>query len=171
MGVRKKKPYEIPEDSSSSASDVNSVYFPGDFSPDALGQDKSLSQKIAPRDFSGLVLLIKSGITRASLDQLLVQTGISLSEMASFMHMSERTLRNYSPDTHLGPDSSERAIEIGLLYEEGKEVMGSLQNFIQWMSAPAQFIAGKRPLDFLDTSVGIRFLSDELGRLRHGVFA
>jgi uncharacterized protein (DUF2384 family) len=39
------------------------------------------------------------------------------------------------------------------------------------MSSPIPSLEMKAPKEFLDTSVGIHFLMDELGRIQHGVFA
>jgi putative toxin-antitoxin system antitoxin component (TIGR02293 family) len=128
------------------------------------------TSRIAPSEFSSLISLIKSGITRKSLGDLLEVTGLSLHEMAACMHLNERTLRNYAPDTHLDPEPSERAIEIGFLYEKGKDVFGSLEDFKLYMSSPVPALGMKAPKEFLDTSVGINFLMDELGRIQHGVF-
>lgn len=131
---------------------------------------KNSNSRIAPSEFSSLISLIKAGITRKSLSDLLEVTGLSLHEMAAFMHLNERTLRNYSPETRLDPEPSERAIEIGFLYEKGRDVFGSLDDFKVYMSSPVPALGMKAPKDFLDTSVGINFLMDELGRIQHGVF-
>jgi len=126
---------------------------------------------LVPKGAGSLIALIKEGITRKSLDDLLAVTGLSLSEIADCMHLSERTLRNYSPATHLGPDPSERAIEIAILYERGKETFGSLESFKAYMNTKVLALGSQKPKDFLDTSIGINFLMEELGRIQHGIFA
>lgn len=126
---------------------------------------------LAPESPFSLISLIKSGVTRQSLDDLMLATGLSLSEIADCMHMTERTLRNYTHQTRLGPEQSERAIEIAKLYEKGTETFGSLVVFKKYMASEVKALGGRTPKEFLDTSVGIEFLMDELGRIQYGVFA
>ncbi len=163
----------LNEDESLFASDTMTHYQPSSFNPVLLTFAKKPSEvsQIAPKGAGSLISLIKSGITRKSLDDLIFATGLTLSEMADCMHLSERTLRNYTPATHLGPDPSERAIEIALLYERGKEVFGSLESFKKYMDVPVLALGNNKPKYYLDTSVGINFLMEELGRIQQGIFA
>ena len=154
-------------------SDTMTYYQSATFNPVVLTFPKNQKEaiQIVPKGASSLISLIKSGISRSSLDDLVSATGLSLSEMADCMHLSERTLRNYSPSTHLGPDASERAIEIALLYEKGKETFGTLDSFKKYMDGPVLALGNNKPKSFLDTSVGINFLLEELGRIQQGIFA
>ncbi len=129
------------------------------------------SHKVAPQDFTGRLNLVKKGITRHALNELMEVTGLSLNELANCMHMTERTLRNYSPETRLGAEPSERALEIALLYEKGKEVFSSLDLFKKYMDGNIPALGFKKPKEFLDTSMGIAFIMDELGRMQHGVYS
>ncbi|HPI09721.1 MAG TPA: DUF2384 domain-containing protein [Catalimonadaceae bacterium] len=169
MGKLKKETSDLPD----IASDVHVQYGSEPaFKPFLISGStaKNSNSRIAPSEFSSLISLIKAGITRKSLSDLLEVTGLTLHEMAAFMHLNERTLRNYSPETRLDPEPSERAIEIGFLYEKGREVFGSLEDFKSYMSSPVPSLGMKAPKEFLDTSFGIHFLMDELGRIQHGVF-
>jgi putative toxin-antitoxin system antitoxin component (TIGR02293 family) len=129
------------------------------------------AKKFAPQDFSSRLNLVKRGVTRQSINNLMDATGLSLSEMASYMHMTERTLRNYSADTRLGSEPSERALEIATLYEKGKEVFGNLAAFKEYMDSTIPALGYRKPKEYLDTSMGIAYLMDELGRIQHGVFS
>lgn len=182
MGVKKKKEL-YSSDSTGSSSEGFLLhepsaqrvpgYDPLGFNPLLLSYSRYSGQDafIAPGSTFSLINLIKSGVTRQSLDDLMEVTGLSLSDLAASMHMTERTLRNYTPQTRLGPEPSERAIEIGKLYEKGKETFGSLESFRKYMNTEVYALGGRKPKDFIDTSVGIEFLMDELGRVQHGVFA
>ncbi len=175
MKKKKEKSYEIPPTNGDSlmASDKMTHYQSSSFNPVLLTFAKKPSEvsQIVPKGAGSLISLIKSGITRKSLDDLIFATGLTLSEMADCMHLSERTLRNYTPSTHLGPDPSERAIEIALLYERGKEVFGTLDSFKKYMDTTVLALSNSKPKSFLDTSVGINFLMEELGRIQQGIFS
>lgn len=164
MGVKKLK---SPPESSASDTAVH-YHTASSFNPALLSQ---ALPRVVPPDFSDRLSLIREGVTRRSIDDLMEVTGLSLSEISSSMHITERTLRNYSGNTRLAPDPSERAIEIGLLYQRGKEVLGSLEAFKEYMGSKIPALDYQRPRDFLDTSLGISFLMEELGRLETGVYS
>ena len=142
------------------------------FNPAVLGMKSGGSiHSVIPTDPIRAISLIKSGIPKHSLDTLLSTTGISAIEMSGYMHVSERTLRNYTSNTLLNPEMTERALEIALLYERGTEVLGSLEAFQKYMNSEIIALGGQKPKAFLDTSMGIQYLLSELGRIEHGVLA
>jgi putative toxin-antitoxin system antitoxin component (TIGR02293 family) len=53
----------------------------------------------------------------------------------------------------------------------GEEVFGEMNLFKEWMNRNLRALGNKKPKEFLDTSIGIHFIMDELGRIEHGVFA
>ena len=114
--------------------------------------------------------LIRGGLSRGSLDVLMRHTGISLPELAEILEVTDRTLRRYDSTEVLNKRLSERAFEIARLYARGEEVFGDGASFRQWMDTEVPALGHQRPKSFLDTSMGIQMLMDELGRIEHGVF-
>lgn len=173
MGVKKKHFKEISEVKASEVAEPLATYFShSTFNPALLANlPKTGAGNIVPSDPMKAIHLIKSGISKKNLDDLLTATGISAIEMSGYMHVSERTLRNYSSDTLLNPEMTERALEIAQLFERGCEVFGSLSAFQKYMRSEVISLGGQKPKAFLDTSIGIQFLLTELGRIEHGILA
>lgn len=115
--------------------------------------------------------MIRQGIPKKAIDNLIDKTGIPVNEMAVLMRLSDRTLRRYNANTLLSPEQSERVVEISRLYSRGEEVFGSLENFKEWMSSTVMALGNIKPKTLLDTSLGIDILMNELGRIEHGIFA
>jgi putative toxin-antitoxin system antitoxin component (TIGR02293 family) len=120
---------------------------------------------------SDFIQCIREGVPKVALDNLVVATGISTLEMAEIVRTSDRTLRRYSPKQKLNAEQSERVIELAKIYSRGEEVFGTLDAFKEWMNSTVMALGNKRPKEFLDTSMGIEMLMDELGRIEHGIFA
>lgn len=118
-----------------------------------------------------LIQLIRSGVSKKSLDHLIDQIGYSISDIASVLHISDRNLRRYESRDKLGAEQSERLVEIAKLYAKGEDVFGSIDSFNEWMNAEILALGGHTPKSFLDTSIGIQMLMKELGRIEHGIFA
>jgi putative toxin-antitoxin system antitoxin component (TIGR02293 family) len=133
-----------------------------------LGMPRAASKISGDREW---IDLIRKGIPKKSFDQLAVITGLGAGEMARVIHLSDRTLRRYEPDAVLPQEQSERMVEVARLYNRGEEVFGSLDRFKEWMSRPQVALGGEMPKSYLDTSLGIRLILDQLGRIEHGIFA
>jgi len=117
------------------------------------------------------IQLIRKGVPKKVLDHLMTRIGLTSSEMAFILHVSDRTLRRHTPQTLLNQEQSERLIELARLYSRGEDVFGGLESFKRWMNSPILALGNVLPKDLLDTSLGIDMLMDELGRMEHGVFA
>jgi len=119
-------------------------------------------------DFIGI---IRAGIPKQAMTHLMEIADITLTEMAAIVHTSDRTLRRYTPQQKLSQEQSERMVEMARLYSRGEEVFGSLNDFKEWMNTVLLPFGNKKPKEFLDTSLGIGMIMDELGRIQHGIFA
>lgn len=120
---------------------------------------------------SDFIACIREGIPRKALDELMDYTGITIDEITDILHISDRTLRRYTPQQKLNESQTERLIEVAKLYSRGEEVFGSLNAFKEWMNSTVMALGNKKPKTFLDTSLGITMLMNELGRIEHGIFA
>lgn len=117
------------------------------------------------------IQVIRGGVPKKALDNLMDVTGITTGEISGIIRTSDRTLRRYTSQQKLNPEQSERIIELAKLYSRGEEVLGSLESFKLWMDSSIMALGNKKPKEFLDTSLGIKMLMNELGRIEHGIFA
>jgi putative toxin-antitoxin system antitoxin component (TIGR02293 family) len=122
-------------------------------------------------DESFFIELIRKGVPKKGIDRIMDKTGLTEDEMASILHISKRTIQRRNPQEQLNPEQSERLIEMAKLYSKGEEVLGSLSSFKEWMDKKVLALGDKKPKEFLDTSIGIGYLMDELGRIEHGIYS
>ncbi len=120
---------------------------------------------------SELIPIIRKGLNWKNLSHLMNTTGLSLQQISSLLHISERTLHRYKNDSIFNPEISERMLELARVYARGQEVFGNMDRFNQWIHFPAWFLNGCTPLSYLDTSIGVKLVEDEIGRIEHGVHA
>src|SRR5690606_4246286 len=113
------------------------------------------------RGFAGIkndndfISIIRNGIPKQAMTYLMDIADITLAEMASIVHTSDRTLRRYTPQQKLSQEQSERMVEMAKLYSRGEEVFGSMDRFKEWMNTILLPFGNKKPKAFLDTSLGI----------------
>lgn len=133
-----------------------------------MANEKKFMHVVNDKD---LIPVIREGVPKKALDNLVIKTGINKNELPNILSTSERTLRRYSDKQKLSPEQSERIIELAKLYSRGENVFGTLDAFKEWMESSVMSLGNKKPAEFLDTSLGIQLLMDELGRIEHGIFA
>lgn len=115
--------------------------------------------------------VIRDGVPKKALDHLMKITGITAGEIEQIIKTSGRTLRRYTATQKLNPEQSERVIELAKLYSRGEEVFGSMDTFKEWMDHTIIALGNQKPKTYLDTSLGIDLLMDELGRIENGILA
>ena len=118
-----------------------------------------------------VVYAARKGVTREKVNFIMGLTGITLSEIGKYTHVTSRTLQRKKPNETLTSDISERLLLIQNLYVKGSSVMGSLNAFKEWMCMPNVALNGAVPKSFLDTFSGIEYVMHELGRIEHGFVA
>ena len=118
-----------------------------------------------------IVKLARQGFSKRALLSLAKKISLTFQELATILHISERTLQRYDDDAIIKTEYAEKAVEIARLYTRGQEVFGSMDKFKLWIKAPSLIFNGEAPVSVLDTSAGFDMVFTELGRIEHGIFA
>ena len=119
-----------------------------------------------------IIHLVRSGISYKDFNKIADDTPFSLTEWASYLQLSERTIqRNQKEKKSFQPIQSERIVELSMLYQYGVEVFGDKDNFNTWLNAKSIALGGRTPKELLDTKFGISMVRDELGRIEQGILA
>ena len=123
-----------------------------------------------PQNFD-LIRLSRQGVLKKYLLELAEKFSFTMQELSRILHLSERTLQRYRKEDTLSSEASERALLLAQLYQKGIAVFGSKDHFKDWLRTPLPAFQQQPPVGFLDTAFGFELVSDELGRIAHGVFA
>lgn len=101
-----------------------------------------------------------------------VSHSFSQKDWSDFLHISERTIVRYrEQNKRFDPLQTDRIILLSKLYDFGLAVFEDETTFNQWLASKNLALGGKSPKEILTTSFGINMVSDELGRIAHGVLA
>jgi putative toxin-antitoxin system antitoxin component (TIGR02293 family) len=119
-----------------------------------------------------MIEAVKAGIKFSAFTHLAEDSPFSLNEWAAFLQLSERTMhRYYQQKKTFDPSSSEKIMELALLFNYGEKVLASRENFYVWLQTEIPSMGNLQPKSLLDTHFGINLLKDELTRIEYGVFA
>lgn len=124
------------------------------------------------KDIFSIIKAIKKGIKFSVFTSIAKSSPFSLNEWSDFLNISERTMQRYKKEgKSFDSDSSEKIIEITLLYKYGIEVFGNKEKFNSWLETKNLALGGIIPKELLDNTFGINLLKDELTRIEYGVLA
>lgn len=122
--------------------------------------------------FTSMLTIIRDGVKFNLFMKLVKQTPFTILEWSHFLHISERTMHRYQTEKKsFDTTQSEKIVQIAMLYKKGTEVFSDAFLFNQWLISNNISLGNKTPKSFLDTSLGISLLMDELIKIEHGIFA
>lgn len=124
------------------------------------------------KDVFSIIKAIKKGIRFSEFTSIAQSSPFTFNEWSGFLNISERTMQRYKKERKsFDSDSSEKIIEITLLYKYGIEVFGNKAKFNSWLETKNLSLGSIVPKKLLDNSFGINLLKDELTRIEFGVLA
>lgn len=117
-----------------------------------------------------LIDVIKKGINFSTFLAFSTKFSFSFSEWSSFLHISERTLLRYKKEKRIfDVTQSEKIVDIAILFNKGVQVFGDTSTFNKWIETDSIALGNRKPKEFIDSSLGISLLKDELIRIEHGI--
>ncbi len=88
--------------------------------------------------------------------------------LASIINLSPRTISNYrEQEKHLDANYSEHLLKLINLYQFGKEIFGSYEEFDLWLNRPF-WNSEEKPIDFITTPGGVDLVYEEIKKLALG---
>jgi len=118
-----------------------------------------------------LIKISRKGIKKSALSNLSKALNISMAELAKLLPVTERTLQRRAANSLLNSTTSQQAILIAQAITKGEEVFGDMETFQNWLNQPNTALGGLKPLETMDTTIGVQLVMDILGRLEHGVYS
>lgn len=115
--------------------------------------------------------ILKEGLHRNSVNSFIKHSSLTKKQVSRLIHVSERTLQRKSPNTLMDINSSERLIELSRLFHKGIIVLSKKEKFLTWLERPNKSLGNSKPIDLIETSIGIDLVMDELLRIEHGIFS
>jgi len=137
---------------------------------EVLGGRKALRQKIETT--SDLARATRAGLSVDSLDTLAGELSIQRVAVARLLGISERTLtRRATSNGRLTAVESDRVVRLARILALAKETLGNMEKASRWLQTSNRALEGDKPIDRLDTDIGVRSVEQVLGRIEHGLYS
>ena len=128
----------------------------------ALLKSETIAQRI------DLISIVRKGIQTKYIKQIQKYTSLSDKEISSILPISQRQLFRYPSDHSLNKEITSHLIQVIELFQKGYRIFGE-EKFKLWIRTPNKVLSENKPIDIIDTSIGIEMIRDVLGRIEHGV--
>ena len=100
------------------------------------------------------------------------KTPFTQAEWAAMLQVSERTLQRYAKNNgSFAPINAERFVQINHVLSRGKKVLGSIDNFYEWIHSNPPMLEGDLSFASLTSFEGIQRVLTQMGRIEHGILA
>jgi putative toxin-antitoxin system antitoxin component (TIGR02293 family) len=137
---------------------------------DVLGGRKILRRDI--QTSSDLARATRAGLSVNSLDALSDELTMQRVAVAKLLGISERTLsRRASSDSRLTAAESDRVVRLARVLALAKETLGDREKANRWLQTPNRALEGDKPIERLDTDIGVRSVEHILGRIEYGLYS
>jgi len=137
---------------------------------EVLGGRRVLGKVIKKAD--DLTQLVRRGLPATSVTALADKLDVGNAVLSRTLGIPQRTLtRRLSRGSRLTAAESDRTVRLARVYASAVEMIGEEGKAVEWLRTPNRALGGARPLDQLDTDLGVRAVEDILGRIAYGVYS
>jgi putative toxin-antitoxin system antitoxin component (TIGR02293 family) len=132
---------------------------------------RNLIADVTKWNTSQMIEVIEHGVTKSEVEEVKSQTGLDYETLAHILTVTKATLHNKKGNDTFNAVVSERLLLLADLYAYGIEVFGEKERFNRWLVSEIRALAFKRPIDKLNTTLGIQEVKQIIGRIDYGVYS
>jgi len=123
-------------------------------------------------DYLEVVYQVDRGVHIKNFDMLLEKSGLQKQVLAGLLGLDPRTIDNYrKQNKKFGALEGELLLKLDNLFEYAGSIFQSMDDFRQYLEAPAYAFDQRKPIDFLNTCSGVELVMQALQRIAHGYVA
>jgi len=117
-----------------------------------------------------LAAAIHEGLPTRAVDAVLAAGLLEPAELYQLV-IPRRTLAHRKEKRQrLTPEQSDRLTRVVRVIARSEEALGDETRAARWLRKPSRALAGRRPIELLDSDVGARMVEQLLTRIEHGVY-
>ncbi len=111
---------------------------------------------VRAKDARQLIAHLHKGFHWNTFERLRANLDLSQSELCRIVDVNIRTVNRRKLERRFHTDESERILRVARLLESAMALFKDKPRTLTWLKTSKKALGGKSPLDYADTSVGIR---------------
>jgi putative toxin-antitoxin system antitoxin component (TIGR02293 family) len=137
---------------------------------EVLGGKRTFKRPIRKAD--DLVEHVRAGLPASTVTMLAEVLSLHREQVAKCLRIPSRTLsRRLASNSRLTHEESDRTMRMAKVVALAKEILGAEDKAARWMVAPNRALGGDRPIDRLDTELGVRSAEAVLYAIAYGMYS
>lgn len=133
---------------------------------------ENIDQVVIPVSLAESEILSKlysSNINSTYLHKIKELSSFTDEDLSDFLNISVRTLHSYMHrNDFFRTNLKEPIMYLLYLLNHGCKVFGTKKEFANWLNSENFFFDGRKPVSFLNTITGIRFIDERLTAMEYG---
>lgn len=134
-----------------------------------LGGKPALEREV--RSDLDLAEAIQEGFPSRTLDHVLESADLAPGELYRLVGSRRTLVRKKNAEQKLSAAESDRLARVVRVVGRAEEAFGDRAKAHRWLRKENRALAGRRPIDLLDSDAGARMVERELGRIEHGIIS
>ena len=130
---------------------------------------RSLIGSVAKWGLHEKIQVAEEGISKAEFEEIKAETGLDYETLAHILTVTKATLHNKKGNEKFNAVVSERLVLLADIYAYGIEVFGEKERLNRWLVSEIRALGFKRPIDRLNTTMGMQEVKQIMGRIAHGI--
>lgn len=114
---------------------------------------------------------VRQGMTKQDLEAVKESFGLDYETLARILSVAKATLFNKKGSERFNAGLSEKIFALADLYSYGLSVFQDKIVFNNWMEQPNRALGYTRPVELLDTLIGVGEVKNLVGRIEYGVYS
>jgi putative toxin-antitoxin system antitoxin component (TIGR02293 family) len=117
------------------------------------------------------IAAVKRGLPARLVREMAERLEAPLESLSEPLQLTGRTLHRRVQEGRLAQPESERLLALVRVYFHAVEVLGDETRAMRWLKSRPPVLAGRTPLECMETWLGIRQVETVLGRIEGGVYS
>ena len=119
-----------------------------------------------------IIKIIQQGISFKEFNKLFKDFEFSDLAWSKILGISPKTFDRYRKDnTSFDTLQSDFILQVLRIFNYGTEVFGSTEKFTRWLNNPNTALNKAKPIEIIDSSLGINMVYSLIGRIDYGVYS
>ena len=115
--------------------------------------------------------IVEAGISKSEFEEIKKETGLDYETLSHILTVTKATLHNKKGNEKFNAVVSERLLLLAELFVYGIEVFGEKERFNRWLVSEIRALGFKRPVDRLNTTLGMQEVKQIIGRIAYGIYS
>jgi putative toxin-antitoxin system antitoxin component (TIGR02293 family) len=118
-----------------------------------------------------LQTIAEQALNKKTVNRLIKNSKLPTKYILRYLGISTQSLSVKTDSSKLSVPVSDRVLDLAQLYVHGIDAFDSVEKFNLWLETSLPILEGRKPIDLIQSSRGVKVIDEILLRIEYGMFA